>query len=235
VTAILSPHLDDAVLSCWSVLTGSEPARVVNVFTGAPAPGSGACWWDRMTGAVDSADRMRERRAEDRAALALAGREALPLGLLEAQYRGESAVPDLLGALRAALAPGESLLAPAAMKGHPDHTLVRDAAVLLGREGADVVLYADLPHAITRGWPTWVAHGEGVPTVDVAWDRTLAAAGEQDPAGRGRARRLEPGEIARKLEAVRAYATQVAALDALAFRPLHKPETLRYEVFWPLG
>lgn len=69
---ILSPHLDDAVLSCWRVLEAHRSVRVVNVFTGSPPEGSPAPWWDRLTGATDPVRRMAERRAEDRRALALA-------------------------------------------------------------------------------------------------------------------------------------------------------------------
>ena len=83
---ILSPHLDDAVLSCWHVLCGPGEVTVINVFAGSPPPGSGASWWDRLTGATDSVARMAERRAEDRAAFAIAGRTATSLDFLDEQY-----------------------------------------------------------------------------------------------------------------------------------------------------
>ena len=73
---ILSPHLDDAVLSCWHLLSGPGDVSVINVFAGSPPPGSGASWWDRLSGATDSAARMAERLAEDREAFAIAGRTA---------------------------------------------------------------------------------------------------------------------------------------------------------------
>ena len=38
---VLSPHLDDAVLSCWHVLGREGDVRVVNVFTGSPEDGRG--------------------------------------------------------------------------------------------------------------------------------------------------------------------------------------------------
>jgi LmbE family N-acetylglucosaminyl deacetylase len=233
--AILSPHLDDAVLSCWSVLTGEQRVLVVNVFTGAPAAGSGARWWDRMTGAGDSTERMHERIAEDRAALAVAGREAANLGLPEVQYREGGAVPALIAPLVQAVGDNSVLYAPAAMGDHADHTLVRDAALALHAGGIAVTLYADLPHAIARGWPSWVPDGAGVAEVDGEWDRALRAAGIDGAAGAARVRALGADSLAGKVEALRAYATQLEALDALAFRPLLHPETLRYEVFWPLG
>jgi LmbE family N-acetylglucosaminyl deacetylase len=233
--AILSPHLDDAVLSCWSVLSGPGRVLVVNVFTGAPAAGSGARWWDRLTGAGDSAQRMRERIDEDRRALALAGRSAVNLGLLEAQYRDDGSVPGLVAPLAESLDGGCLLYVPAAMGEHPDHALVRDAALALRRNGAQVILYADLPHAIARGWPSWVAGAAGFPDVDDEWERALRAVGVDAAAADAMVCTLERDRLATKVEALRAYVTQFAALDALAFRPLLNPGTLRYEVFWPLG
>src|SRR6266704_1538934 len=54
---ILSPHLDDAALSCWSVLTDQTPVTVVNVFAGVPPEECPMAWWDRMTGAESSHER----------------------------------------------------------------------------------------------------------------------------------------------------------------------------------
>src|SRR6516164_1263685 len=106
-TVILSPHFDDAVLSCWQVLEAGGDVTVVNVFTASPPAGRPVPWWDRLTGARDSIARMAERRAEDRAALALAGCESLSLGLLDDQYRtAEIATGEVLERHRGALAPG---------------------------------------------------------------------------------------------------------------------------------
>ena len=65
---ILSPHLDDAVLSLWHVLTHPGEVAVVNVFGGSPDGHAGDAWWDRLTGGEDSVVRVGERHAEDQAA-----------------------------------------------------------------------------------------------------------------------------------------------------------------------
>ncbi len=39
-TVILSPHFDDAVLSCWHVLASAGEVLVVNVFAGEPPAGA---------------------------------------------------------------------------------------------------------------------------------------------------------------------------------------------------
>jgi LmbE family N-acetylglucosaminyl deacetylase len=225
---VLSPHLDDAVLSCWSVLTERESAIVVNVFAGVPPGGTDLRWWDRLTGAVDSPARMRERLAEDVAALALSGRKATNLDALDRQYRDAGAAPPLVDLLLAELPDRAALYAPAGFGGHPDHLLVRDAALELARRGHPVTLYADLPHAIPRGWPSWVRR-DGVPSpeVDDEWREQMDGA---DPV----VRELDREVHAAKVQAVMSYRSQVAALDAMAFRPLLHPWTLRYEVFWPV-
>ncbi|MGH2855333.1 MAG: hypothetical protein ACRDLF_14200, partial [Solirubrobacteraceae bacterium] len=50
---VLSPHWDDAVLDCWSLLSSDREVHVVNLFAGVPAPGRLGPW-DAITGAEDS-------------------------------------------------------------------------------------------------------------------------------------------------------------------------------------
>jgi hypothetical protein len=217
------------------VLEAGREVAVVNIFTASPAAGRPIPWWDRLTGAGDSIARMAERRAEDRAALALAGREARSLGLLDDQYRGADVeAPAVLERLRGALAPWSTLYAPAAMDEHRDHVLVRDAALSLAGEGWPLVLYADLPHAITSGWPSWVTGERTRPGADpdALWDQALAAAGLAVQRLGAVVRPLEPAVRARKLAAVDCYRTQREALDRFAFAPLADPRALAWEVYW---
>ena len=234
--AVLSPHLDDAVLSCWHLLESDADLTIVNVFTGSPPPGTPAPWWDRLTGAADPVERMRERRDEDRRALALAGRSAVAIDLLEAQYRRETLpLATIVERLRAAVPPAALVYAPAAMMRHPDHELVRSAALELGRTGTRLALYADLPHAIEHGWPEWVTGDpdsrRGV-AVDTAWAEVLAGAGLSVERLVPRVRPLDAAARQRKLRAIAAYETQRAALDVLSFVPLGDPRALAWEVSW---
>jgi LmbE family N-acetylglucosaminyl deacetylase len=235
--AILSPHFDDAVLSCWHSLEARAEVTVVNVFTASPPSGTPPPWWDRATGATDPVERMRERREEDAAALALVGRSSVELGLLDDQYRkADTSVHDVVGRLRLAVDPQAILHAPGAFDGHPDHVLVRDAALELGRLGRPVVLYADLPHAILRGWPTWLSrdHKASGPEVAAEWSRVLAATGLPAENLVRRVHALDAQARSRKLRAIAAYHTQRAALDRLAFLPLEDPRTLAWEVSWEI-
>jgi LmbE family N-acetylglucosaminyl deacetylase len=236
--AILSPHLDDAVLSCWHVLAQPGDVIVVNVFAGVPASTAALAWWDELTGARDSRQRARERVEEDRQALALAGRKPVNLAFLDDQYRDvEQPLAPVAAQIAGLLVPGVHVYAPAAFGGHADHTLVRAAGLELRRRGFVVSLYAELPHATLHGWPAWVT-GAGIATsaglAAALWDRTLAETRVSPTMMPREVHALDPHCHARKLEAVRAYVTQLEGLVGFVGRPLTDRETLGYEVVWNL-
>ena len=229
---LLSPHLDDAVLDCWSVLTAPGELNVVNVFAGVPPPGS-TTRWDRIVGASDSADLMRRRIEEDRAALERAGRAPVNLGFLEFQQREDRREPPLaaLDAAVVAAVPAASVLYAPAVLGtpHPDHRRVRAYAHACAARGLPVELYADIPYAVVYGWPHWVTGEPPDPHLDV--DAYWA----ERPAGDPRVVTLDRDQAAAKLAAMRAYATQFPSLDRGPIGLLSNPRVHRFEVFWPCG
>ncbi|MDX6696982.1 MAG: hypothetical protein QOE65_379 [Solirubrobacteraceae bacterium] len=230
--AILSPHPDDAVLSLWHALTGPGEVTVVNVFGGSPEGHDGDGWWDRLTGAEDSVARMAERHAEDRAALARAGREPTNLGFLDGQYRRQPpGVAEIAARIEAAAPPGARLLAPAALDAHRDHRLVRDAAVSL-RAGREVALYADVPHCLTYGWPAWVTGAEPDPLLrpEMYWEHVTRDCGIPLSRCTPAVHRLDGPALDAKAEAVRSYRTQVPALEAVW--GAMGPDVLGHEVVW---
>jgi LmbE family N-acetylglucosaminyl deacetylase len=148
-SVICSPHFDDAVLSCWSLLERDPASTVVNVFTGAP-DSDFTYWFDQQNGVLSSAMGMQQRADEDRYALGLVGKSPIDLGMLDRQYR---------------LRPSPWL-----------HKLFRNAPlvrnVLLRLPFLDSVLYSMAPpdvnqlaDAITRAMPDatsiWVPAGIG--------------------------------------------------------------------------
>ena len=226
---ILSPHLDDAVLSCWHLLDGPGDVRVLNVFAGVPAAGAATGWWDRASGSGDSARAVRARIDEDRTALAVAGREGVNLDFLDAQYRDGEHEPAALGAALREHVPRSALVyVPAAFAGgggaermptamdeaHPDHAAVREAGRALQAEGYETVLYADLPHASVGAGDAWPA---AAPELDGLAPEPHA---------------LEPAAFERKLRAIRRYRSQLGALERAFRRPIDDPVLLRYEVVW---
>lgn len=147
---VLSPHLDDAVLSCGRLLADAPGALVVTIFAGRPPAGAPLTAWDAAAGFAFGDDVIGARRAEDAAALAVLGAHPLWLGFRDAQYGGADpprAIADRLAPLVAA-APG-AVLAPLGLF-HSDHVRARDAALLALRDapgGPLCLLYADAPYA----------------------------------------------------------------------------------------
>jgi hypothetical protein len=235
---ILSPHFDDAVLSCWHVLAGAGEVLVVNVFAGEPPAGTPG-WWDRLAGATDSTASVRMRIEEDRNALALAGRAAVNLPFLDSQYSEAGQTPgEIVEALRGVVVAGARIYAPASLGDHHrDHTAVRDAALALRADGAEVELYADLPHATVDGWPRWVLDGgsaSGTDPVNERWARQLEATNVPVKRMVANTHRLSVEDHAGKLKAVLTYSSQVAPLEHVFGCSLQDPQLLAFEVEWRL-
>jgi hypothetical protein len=202
VNVVVSPHFDDAVLSCWTVVESDDDVSVVTVFTGGPEPGI-VTEWDRDTG-VDSATRMVQRVDENRRALALAGRQPTDLGFLEGQYgSGEVDVDVLATRLRDA----DVVYVPAGVgvaHVNAEHVVVRDACLSVR---PDARLYADQPYSSFR------ADTE----LPGALDRRLVE--------------LTPAQRARKARAIACYAGEIDKLER-AYGSITDPARLLYEIFW---
>jgi hypothetical protein len=237
-TVVLSPHLDDAVIDCWSVISAPGKIEVVNVFAGSPRAGV-VTYWDRVSGAEDSSARVEERIQEDEEALAQAGRSPTNLECLGAAYRGaarEASFRDLDAKFASAIPAISALYAPAALGTmHPDHELVRAYALAMAAQGFAVALYADVPYCATHGWPAWVTGAPRDPYLDV--DQTWRASFETfKDCCRGEAQvvRLDDHAAARKIAAMRTYRTQFPMLDRGPIGLLSNPLIHRFEVFWHL-
>jgi LmbE family N-acetylglucosaminyl deacetylase len=234
-TAVLSPHLDDAVLSAFTVLDGPGDVVVVNVCDGVP-PAGRASDWVRLCGFADDAEAMRARREEDRAALELIGCRAIGLGFLEADERAPDATPEwIAGRVDEVLPQAARVLAPVGMGSHPDHAAARDAALALTGAGREIPLelYADLPYALRAGWPPWVSAAERDPHLDpdVPWERALRRVAVERERLSASVTRLDEDARARKARALECYTSQIAALAGGARRRLDA-EALAFEVRW---
>ena len=207
----------------------------MNVFTAIPAAGT-LTRYDRLLRAADSAELFAARLEEDRAALALAGRGARGARAARAAVprRRRWRPPPLTAALEPAVGGSKALVAPAAIGGHEDHVAVRDACFELAAGPIDLVLYADLPYAIHKGWPEWVTGAEPDPHLDPSsdWDVYLDTAPCPRAALRPEVRTLRDAEADAKLQAVRAYRTQFASLNSGTVNRFGGRDVLRYEVFW---
>ncbi|WP_232326428.1 PIG-L deacetylase family protein [Microbispora sp. ATCC PTA-5024] len=230
-TVVISPHPDDAVLSCWDVLTRPDTRRVVTVFSGIPDSNARLSAWDRLTGASDPAARASERREEDRRALAIADCTPTHLDFLGSTHRTDALdTAALRAAIRRAVADADVMWIPAAIGGHRDHIAARDAALDV-RGSRTCFLYADLPYAARFGWPV------GHPNLDVKGWLTAQATGIPGNSlisEEYRTTLLSDSKWASKIAALKEYRSQFAALRAAAENGFPTGPEWAYEVFWPI-
>lgn len=197
---VVSPHLDDATLSCGGLI--ADAARrgadvvVVTVFNAPPTPPisePAARFLSRCGLAANTAMEQRER--EDDAALALLGAGSRRLELPEALYRkdrdgaplypsdlaifgdpsptdDQDAVTALIAAEAAAVRP-DLVFAPLGIGGHVDHVLVRRAAERLDEA---VLHYEDVPYLLYDRCAGWLGRLDGSRHVLHACDASAWAA-----------------------------------------------------------
>lgn len=177
----LSPHLDDAALSCGGRIYQERQAGlsvlVLNLFAGDPPPDAlespfAAALHTRWE--LDS-DPVQARRAEDRRALALLDAAGLYWEWPDCIYRRHPATGQFLyhaeehlnGPVHLAegelvktvaqrlaglpLAPGGRVYAPLAVGGHVDHRLTRQAVEDWGAPQGELLYYEDYPYAERLG------------------------------------------------------------------------------------
>jgi GlcNAc-PI de-N-acetylase len=169
---VVSPHLDDAALSCAALLDRGEPVDVLTIFAGSPEPPRQG-WWDEVCGFASSAESMPARRREEEEALAHGGHRSRLLDLLELQHvdgqrpagdadhivravrdwlaevdGGTVAVPAGAGWAPRLLPPrvSQKLRKPRGPEPHGDHVFTRDALLRTELEGAALVLYEEVPY-----------------------------------------------------------------------------------------
>jgi len=158
--AVVSPHLDDAVLSCGLFLAANPGSSIVTAFSHGPSRVSPLPAWD--AGAryfPDGADVMGVRRGEDISSAAMAHAGVLHLGYWDGQYRtsgyGYRGPPagELPAAIAADLAgqagaqPGLAWVIPLGIH-HPDHVITAEAGLIFtASHDGPVYLYEELPYA----------------------------------------------------------------------------------------
>ena len=169
--AAFSPHLDDAVFSAGSRLADhaarGDEVEIHTVFTGnvdRPQGFALACQLDKGLG--PEVDYMALRRAEDVAACAHIGAEAVHWPLLEAPHRGYHNAAALFGprlpgdtVFEEVLKRVEGVLnsfqpdciyAPYGVGAHVDHLVVREAVECACN---DAILWEDYPYAMRETSP----------------------------------------------------------------------------------
>jgi FkbM family methyltransferase len=226
---IVSPHLDDAVLSAWSVLSERDAqVTVVTVFAGIPPEDTPLSEWDRDSAAENAAELMRARREEDVSALAMCGADHIHLDFLDVAYR---TAPVSLGAVAATLgelaADADEVYIPAGLGRHVDHVATARAALDAAR-GRSVHMYADAPYASRQWAAALVAADEDgrLRWLDAVLDTAPLA-----PPELPRSVQLTEAQVAAKRGSLQRYASQLAPLGN-AFPGFSEDEALAREWVW---
>ncbi len=156
--AVISPHLDDAVFSCGSLMTHMSfteiEVRVVTVFAGDPDCQFRVGQWDERAGFETAGGATRARRAEDEAAVKICGATPIHLPFHDDQYRLTRDIDDIVSKLADAIKGCDSILIPGWPLTNPDHWWAARAGLLAAEEVAldhGVVLYAEEPYRTWMG------------------------------------------------------------------------------------
>lgn len=162
---VVSPHLDDGVLSLGAAIASwARAGATVELLTALacdPASEAPAGGWDRRGGFASEGDSARARREEDREACTAIGATPVWLPFGSVDYARHGSEEDVRRAVADAVAGADVVLLPGFPLSHPDHewlvrTLVAGDVAGRGRLG----LYAEQPYTRRDGGdpraPTWV-------------------------------------------------------------------------------
>ena len=147
-TIILSPHLDDAVISCFASVI-QPGALVITIFGGVPEPGTSKIW-DIVCGESDSVAMVKKRIDENKIALDAVNTESKNLDFLDAQYRKDKQdISQIVKKIISITNPNDSFLAPLSASklfNHADHRITRNVGLELLRQQRKVSFYPDSPY-----------------------------------------------------------------------------------------
>jgi LmbE family N-acetylglucosaminyl deacetylase len=149
---VLSPHLDDAVLSLGAFLhleaRRGVDVRVVTVFANDPARDGPAGRWDATCGFHSAATAARARRLEDRRACGIIGADPQWLPFVDDTYGGRSAPDAIWDRIRGLIDGCELVLVPGFPLWHADHASLTQLVVERRTEvGCPLGFYAEQPYA----------------------------------------------------------------------------------------
>lgn len=166
----LSPHFDDAVLSCggliWEQTHSGIPVEIWTVMAGDPPPGAESALAQEMHvnwQTSNAHETVTVRRAEDQKAARRVGAAIRHLPFPDAIYRRSKTgtlyypkgifvppnphesdmVDEIVHQISQKLTPYDTIVCPLAIGGHVDHILTRQALENLGRP---LWYYADVPY-----------------------------------------------------------------------------------------
>lgn len=218
---IVSPHMDDAVLSAGQFMAGRPDITVATVFTGIPKRQRTLTTYDKNCGFTSARHAIEVRKRENfKALLATDAQTPVYFDLLDSQYEPRTtpdkfvetadAITSLLLHLNTELRP-QQVVGPVGIK-HPDHQVcaVAFSNFLLAAPEVEGWLYEDLPGRVLYPIETMQQlQGWAIRFPDMTEDF------------------IGTGDRATKKAAVECYGSQLWALD--------EPTYLVPERFWRLN
>jgi LmbE family N-acetylglucosaminyl deacetylase len=223
--AVVSPHLDDAVLSVGATMHNlvqrGEDVSVITLFAGDPERSGPPSYWDRPRGVATAAEVIVERRAEDQKACDLLGVTPIWLPFDEEAFIVKRDPDSMWATLEPLLLTASVVVLPAWPLQHSDHRYTTMLVLNRLLYRTPVLFYLELPSA-TRpvALVKSVARGRSLP-----WLRH-----ELDDEMRWFAPRLGRRDVDVKMQAVAAYAGELAALGYSAPPSRLQRLTLQREV-----
>jgi LmbE family N-acetylglucosaminyl deacetylase len=198
---VISPHLDDAVLSLGASIAAATRAgadvKVLTVFAGDERSLLQPGLWDRKSGFVTEGDAASKRREEDRQACAILGAVPAWLGFGDEQYARRGDEHAVWSAVVAEIKDADSALIPGFPLENPDHAWLTRTLLAKGLPCRRVSLYAEQPYLYTSRVQLPPAGSESVAgAASAVWVRQQAQAADR------RAKRA----------ATRAYRSQLSQL-----------------------
>jgi hypothetical protein len=151
---VVSPHLDDGVLSLGAGIARTSASGrqvvVVTVFANDPGATVPPGEWDAACGFTSAADAARTRRDEDARACSAVGAEPVWLAYGDAEYGRKASASEIWGAV-ASLCDGRcTVLLPGFPLVPPDHAWLTELFVRRPLPSSVVAFYVEQPYAALR-------------------------------------------------------------------------------------
>jgi LmbE family N-acetylglucosaminyl deacetylase len=151
---IVSPHLDDGVLSVGAAMASwvrmGHHVTLLTVLGGDPQSNAPAGGWDRRGGFTTEGEAARRRRDEDRRGCDVLGVSPIrfPFGSLDYERHGDD--EDVWSAISSTVEAGDVVLIPGFPLSHPDHVWL--SRLLAERMPNDRLgVYAEQPYTLNQG------------------------------------------------------------------------------------
>jgi len=201
---VVSPHLDDAVLSLGATLAHAVEAgskvEILTVFACAPDSNAPTDDWDRKSGFATEGEAARQRRREDKTACEILGVTPRWFEFSASPYDRRASMEEVISAVAAATAGADTVLVPGFPLAHADHAAITNGLLAHGLSCRSVGLYAEQPYSFDRSatpaGPVQDMPAARVRSGTLTWQRSCATRKHREL----------------KLRAVKQYASQLPQL-----------------------